>query len=122
MTIVLAWVLATLAVERMTEIIHSGEIFETPRHWILQKDNFFSALLGCGFCLSFWVAATVAWGLPGEIIASCAVMDIVVKTFALGGLANIAHEFLSRWFGQIPIILAFQRVEVIDEKGRSRKE
>ena len=110
MSPVILWTLAALAVERITEIIHNGSIFESPRDWASRRSNFFASLLGCGFCLSVWVAAIFAWGLPGVFIP-LGFLNVVLKTFILMGLSNILHELLSRWFEKVPVLLAFQRLD-----------
>lgn len=112
------WILAALAVERITEIILTGEIFRSVRFWVLSKDNFWSGLLGCGFCLSAWVSALFAWALPGSVLG-WEPLNIMAKTFALMGLANIIHEGLVRWFVRMPIVLAFQNTEVKNDTGPS---
>lgn len=104
------WLVTVLAVERITEIIINGAIFERPRHWILSKNNLFSELVGCGYCMSVWVSAIFAWALPGCFFNN-EYLNIATKIFVAHGLSNILHELLKRWFDKIPILLCFQRVE-----------
>lgn len=104
------WLITVLAVERITEIIINGAIFERPRHWILSKNNFFSELFGCGYCMSVWISAIFAWALPGSFFNN-EYLNIVVKIFAVHGLSNILHELFKRWLDKIPILLCLQRVE-----------
>lgn len=109
-TTLITWIITVLAVERITEIIINGAIFERPRHWILSKNNFFSELFGCGYCMSVWVSAIFAWALPGQFFNN-QYLDIGVKIFAVHGLSNVLHELFKRWFDKIPILLCLQRVE-----------
>ncbi len=92
----IAWLLAVIAVEAIVEILTTSTLLNVPRAWILAKQNFFSDLIGCGWCTSVWVAASVGWAMPG-IITGYLVVDIILKTFALQRMANYLHELRSNW-------------------------
>lgn len=73
--------------------------------------KFCKALLSCGYCVSVWVAASVAWMLPGspashspiELPAmAILIIDIILKTFVLHRLSNWQHEATVRWLKRIP--------------------
>lgn len=113
---ILAWFLALLYIEAVTEIIINGSVFNRPRNWLSKKSEFFSGLLSCGYCFSVWVS-TIAVFLPGKPI-SCLydndfglIGDAVVKIFAAHRLSNIFHEFIHRWLNKVPIMLRDPLVE-----------
>jgi len=106
----ITWVLAIVAVEAVTEILVAGAIFDVPRAHLLAKQNFFSELIACGHCTSVWVAASMAWALPGTF-TSFIVIDILIKTFALHRLSNYLHEIRVNWISGIQIALVVHKTE-----------
>jgi len=49
-----------LAVFRVTRLATTDTIFDTPRNWVHDHSSFFSEMLDCDWCASFWVAVPVA--------------------------------------------------------------
>lgn len=109
------WLICSLAVERITEIITAGDLFAELRAWLGTKANPMlpppaeehvevilpapadernkavqflwkkvSKLFSCGFCMSTWVSAAVAFALPDTT-------NILIKIFALMFFANVIH-------------------------------
>lgn len=118
------WLLAILYVESLTEIIISSSIaqkFKEPLYnfhlwcmsgnWLLRNTlgrltGFVHELTSCGQCTSVWVAATVAWALPGVLIVGAPFFDFVVKIFIIQRLSNVLHELFSRWFKRVPLTVS----------------
>jgi hypothetical protein len=48
----------------MTQILVYGTIFENQRSWIMEKSNWFGALIHCPMCTGFWVGAFL-FGING---------------------------------------------------------
>ena len=48
----------------MTQILVYGSIFDTARHWILEKSDWFGTLIHCPMCTGFWVGAFL-FGING---------------------------------------------------------
>lgn len=103
--ILAAWVIATLAVERIVEIWIHGDIFMERRQAIgkwyaIGSDSgmrwFFYKILTCAWCLSVWVSLLCSLSLPGSWFQLSAADNIVTKWFALVGLANFWHA-IARW-------------------------
>jgi len=98
--IILHYVLLVIAVERVTEIITTSEIFapirmciknvaykddEPPVTFIRKLFTYFDKLINCGYCTSVWVAFIFAIAfLPRD-------WTLVINGFALHGLANLYH-------------------------------
>lgn len=110
MTIVL-WIAAIIFVEAVTELILNGEIFEKFRELMFKLSNFTGSLVSCGYCLSVWVSASIAWALPLGFFHP--VVDFVVATFVLHRLSNIFHELVARWLGRMPWTLQLHKVETV---------
>lgn len=89
----LIWILAVVATEALVELITTASIFEVPRARLMATSQFVEELLSCGYCTSVWVAASVAWALPGT--TGYWPIDIVLKTLALHRLSNFLHELRS---------------------------
>jgi len=98
--IILHYVLLVIAVERVTEIITTSEIFtpirscirnvaykddEPPTSFIRKLFVYLDKLINCGYCTSVWVAFIFA-----SVFLSKDWM-LVVNGFALHGLANLYH-------------------------------
>ena len=90
------WILSVVAVEAIVEILTTSQLLNVPRAYILAKNNFFSELIGCGWCTSVWVAAMFGWAMPGTL-TGILIMDIILKTFALQRLSNYVHEIRANW-------------------------
>lgn len=112
------WIFVIIYVEAVTEVIVSGSIFVRFRNAISKKSEFLGDLISCGYCLSVWVSATIAWGLPGRIFQSMSqhqaffYVDIFVKIFVLHRLSNILHEGISRWIGRYPWVVSISNTAV----------
>lgn len=48
-----------LAVEAVTEVAIKGEIFFRVRAFIIERNEFLSQLVTCGYCFSFWISFLV---------------------------------------------------------------
>ena len=104
-----SWIIATLAVERTTEIINDSKFFFPLRNWLaayalsdrprtLTKLYFVFAytVISCAWCLSVWVSLFFCWFLPGEYFLVAAAHNILVKWLALVGMANLWHRIFGR--------------------------
>lgn len=100
------WILSIIAVEAVTEIIINGEIFLPIRNTLSKMSVFLRKLLSCGYCSSVWVAASIAWALPGTVTGYL-VIDIIIRTFVLHRLSNLAHELFGRLFARLPFTFVF---------------
>jgi hypothetical protein len=113
--IILIWWFFIIFVEAVTEIIVDSDFFFPIRNGLGKLPffigSFSTALLRCGYCMSVWVAASVAWMLPGSPssytpielpIWFMLIIDIMLKTFVLHRLSNIQHEFIVRVLKRIP--------------------
>jgi hypothetical protein len=48
----------------MTQILVYGTIFENQRNWIMEKSDWFGALIHCPMCTGFWVGVFL-FGING---------------------------------------------------------
>jgi len=53
-------VLVVVLAEALTEALVEAQPLEPVRHWVGKWHPLLATLVGCGFCLSFWVALTPA--------------------------------------------------------------
>lgn len=105
MTIIVLWFIAILYVEAVTEILINGEIFAGFRDFLHNLSDFTSQLITCGYCLSVWVSATIAWALPLPI-SNYSLINFIVATFALHRLSNVTHEAIVRWLQRFPLLIS----------------
>ena len=111
--------LIIIAVEAITEIIIDGDIFIKPRNWLAKLNpGFLGKLLGCGYCLSVWIA--IPFGIIYSIYPNTIyykVMMITVLIFIIHRLSNIIHDLFKRWFLRQPLVLHLlkQKVKVPSE-------
>lgn len=101
----IVFILMVIAVEAISEIITSSDIFVGLRGWFSRQENlilnFISRMITCGYCCSVWVSGTLAWSIPLSLTGYWFI-DIVINTFAVHRLSNWYHEFMSRWQGRHP--------------------
>jgi hypothetical protein len=99
------WLLAIIAVEAVVEIIVDSELFLFWRVFLSKRrsviGSYIAKLFTCGYCFSVWVAALVAWSLPGYIF-NIIIADVILKTFVLHRLSNLMHELFHRWLNRHP--------------------
>ena len=107
----ISWILCVVAVEAVTEIVVTSEIFLRLRNFIAKISDFFGGLVGCGYCLSVWISASIAWALPG-VVTDIWCIDFIIKVFVLHRASNALHELLSRWFSRLPWFLMISNPQV----------
>jgi hypothetical protein len=93
---VLAWVLAALAVYRLTLLVVADEITAPPRDWLLARLNpegRAAFLLSCAWCAACWIAPPVVgsglawsdgWG-----------WQLAAGSFAFSGVAGFLASYAS---------------------------
>jgi len=126
----LLWLLAALAVEAVTEIVVSSELFFGLRTGISRISGrigaFFGALISCGYCFSVWASAAVAWALPGALFPGEYgwIADIALRTFALHRVSNFVHGKIKVATDRPPqehVLTIFLRQEKVDGKDQGTK-
>jgi hypothetical protein len=96
------WLLIAVAVERVTEIITTSEIFAPVRNYIKGHAYQYSdpseiskcgklliwvdKLISCGYCTSVWVSLVFA------LIFMDRDITLVINVFAVHGFANLYHS------------------------------
>lgn len=120
----------TIAAERITEVISSGEIFSPFRAWLANKAYsdgikinkeyvFLHKMITCGYCLSHWTSLLFVFVLPGDYFS----ILMLAKWFALVGLSNLYHsiyELIRRgrvFTADIKLINTTEYLEEDDEEG-----
>ena len=111
----IAWILSIIAVEAVTEIIVQSNIFSRLRNALAKVSNFLGEWITCGYCLSIWISASVAWFLPGDV-THIVIIDYLIRIFVLHRISNVLHELLSRWFSRLPIVLMIGKPVNIDDQ------
>ena len=97
---IIIWLIAIIAVEAVTEIIVFSEIFAPFREIIFNsRFVFLHKLFSCGYCVSVWTAASIAWYVPWPT----GVFGYFIKVFVIHRLSNIFHEFTVRYINRISI-------------------
>ena len=100
--------LISLAVERITEIIVASVLLSPIRDYFRSKNImassgysvwwFIDSVFQCGYCMSVWVSASLAWVSPYEFTDNLPI-NIFISVFVIHGLANlyhVAYEFARR--------------------------
>lgn len=132
----LTWWFFIIFVEAVTEIIVDSDFFFPIRNGLGKLPffigRFFAALLSCGYCVSVWVAALVAWTLPGSPISHAPIelpiwfiliVDAILKTFVLHRLSNLQHELVVRVLKRIPFFVpptVVDNQEIVVEDGQTQ--
>ncbi len=76
-----------LPVSAITLTITRSSLFERPREWMLEKNEWFGKLVTCPYCTSHWVSfALVVWYQP-RMLQSWLPVDLIISTFAVVALA-----------------------------------
>ena len=86
-----------IAVEAVTEIIGSSELFQPVREmvfWYAPNTRL------CKYCLSVWVASFF-------ILFYSPLIMMLAYIFMVHRLSNVFHEGASRWFKKKPIVGVF---------------
>jgi len=68
-------------------MIYKGRIYSLTK----MVGRWASDLVSCGWCTSFWTSSFFSIFLPGKYISFDAGDNIIVKTIALWGFANLYH-------------------------------
>lgn len=95
-----AWLMVTIATERITEILIHGDVFFSLRafigslyvsksssklRWLLYK------ITTCAWCCSVWISLCCVPTLPGKLFDVSAADNLIIKWFALVGMSNLWH-------------------------------
>ena len=115
MSSLILWVLAVIYTEAVTEILVNSMFFNGFRGLLFEINNFLSELFSCGYCMSVWVSATVAWTLP--IGVDNKFIGFVISTFVIHRLSNLFHEFTVRWLGRIPWTAQINQIQHVVVPG-----
>jgi hypothetical protein len=118
-TLLLIWLAMAIIVEAVTEIIVDGDIFFRLRNF-LNKINpgFLGKLFTCGYCMSVWISASIAWVLPGHIIEYY-FLDLAFKIFLLHRISNVLHGLINRIVWRVPVEIVVTHVHTKEEIGDS---
>jgi hypothetical protein len=75
--------------------ISESQLFRDLRLWAKNRSHFLGAGIGCGYCLSHWVAmALVAIYRPRVLLSSLALLDYVLTAFFIAWLAALQWALL----------------------------
>lgn len=97
-------ILALLAVARLTRLITTDTIFETPRTWVLQRlinpgraralRDKLAYLIVCDWCTSVYVGAAVAgaYAVWGETMPFMVVCMALSASYVTGFLASVTER------------------------------
>ena len=94
---VITLVLAALATARLTRLVTTDRITETPRHWTLRRLNpegMAAYLITCDWCVSVYTgsAAATGWALWGDHRWFTAVCAAFAFSYVAGYLASRESE------------------------------
>lgn len=103
------WMLSIIYVEAMVELLIESKIFSSVRNFAHSREGFLSELFSCGYCLSVWISATVAWILP--VGTEYAVINFIIALLVLHRLSNVFHEFVARWLNRMPWTVQLNKTE-----------
>lgn len=94
---VYVWVLAVVAVVRLTRFVNLDVLFEPVRTWVEAKlgaDSKIAYLLSCPWCASIWVAGVVmpaAYALAGRDFTP---FEVGASILAASYVAGVADRYL----------------------------
>lgn len=84
-------------VEAITEIIVASELFSPFREFIWNtRFTFLHKLFACGYCISVWVSASVAWIIPTHN----GILGYFIKVMIIHRLSNMFHGIVTRLLGR----------------------
>lgn len=93
--LLLVLALSVVFVEGLTELVRKAVIFDRPREFV-KRNNFFDALLSCGYCTSVWAAmlpASLVFLIGANLWFYEQVFLFIFFTIVLHRLANYLHNF-----------------------------
>lgn len=118
---IFTFILYVISTEAVTEIALHSELWDKPRSWLMARGWFFKSLLGCGWCLSVWIAA--------GLFAVVQITEFTWILYVLSGhrLSNYIHLGFGimkkkRWETPGPIIGSLTGIHVQDQRSRTSPE
>jgi hypothetical protein len=94
--------IATIALMDLYKSINTGTNIENNQSVVVYRGTIYaitkkiarwvSDLISCGWCTSFWTSSFFSIFLPGEYWSTDACNNIIVKSIALWGFANLWHS------------------------------
>ena len=114
-----------IAVEAITEILVQGDIFIGIRNKLATiNPGFLGKLVGCGYCVSVWVA--IPFALAYYLYHGTnfyLIMMIITIIFTIHRLSNLIHELFKRWFDRYPLVFHLLKQDLSDkDKDKDNNE
>ena len=110
--IIAQWLMAIIAVESVTEIIVASNIMFGFRSLVNKISSFFGELVTCGYCLSVWISASIAFVMPGNICANTLlgiIVDFIIKTMVLHRMSNAFHGLVYIIINRPPFVIVITK-------------
>ncbi len=108
--ILVSWIMAAIAVERLTELIKDSDVLQPLRLVIFDYSSigdkespylpnivkpvatFFNEAIKCGYCLSGELSLIICWMLPYGYFGLSPATNIIIKWTVLWFLAGLIHS------------------------------
>ena len=86
----------SVATAAVSYFIAQAEVLDRPRSWLMAKSGFFGKLIGCGYCLSHWIAAALIIACDVRLFGMPWPLDYVLTILAVAWLATFQYVILER--------------------------
>lgn len=89
-------VLLSVATAAASYFIAQAELLDRPRSWLAAKSGFLGKLIGCGYCLSHWIAATLVVACDVRLFGMPWPLDYALTILAVAWLASFQYAAMDR--------------------------
>lgn len=89
-----------LATEALVEVVVKSEIFRPLRETISKLDSkWLGKLFSCGYCFSFWIAASMVGLFPAIVlsVSGQSFVDVGLTVLIVQRLSNVLHNIIDKW-------------------------
>lgn len=97
MLFITKFIFSIILTELFTELIVKSVIFKPVRDRIKSINTWFKELMGCGYCISIWVAfGVVLLVQPVYPLTGTTWIDLPLTAFSVHRLSNILHNCIDK--------------------------
>ena len=86
----------SVATAAVSYFITQAELMDRPRSWLRAKSGLFGKLIGCGYCLSHWIAAALVIACDVRLFGIPWPLDYALTILSVAWLATFQYVILER--------------------------
>lgn len=89
-------VLLSVGTAAVSYFIAQAELLDRPRSWLTAKSSLFGKLIGCGYCLSHWIAAALVVACDVRLFGMPWPLDYALTILAVAWVASFQYATMDR--------------------------